>query len=453
MHVQDLAFDTDQLSAIQLCTDTSLSKRIVAITGAAGTGKTTIIRESVARLRQAGLQVAVCAPTGKAARRITQLTGHEAVTIHKLLEFPKPHEFDEDTGKPLDPEFPRRHKDNRLEQQVIICDEYAMVNHRINRFLIDAMNNGASLRCFGDDNQLQPIEEGWARAKCESPFQEYIAKFPSVTLKHVYRQAEGSGILDNATRITRGFGPLPQSDFDIRFTAQPPKWIEEFTYQAREKWRSPQNQIITPQNKGWVGTYEINQRLQAVLNPDPDFAFDPPRNKWQADKPVTIGVGDKVVCTENLYDLRDHFERYTDYSEQGTPKPECYIDCPQMYTILNGETGLVTDITRDGVGLVESIAIDVGDRVVQMPFEYHEWSPKQQTIYPVCPVKALDLGYALTTHKCQGSEYDEVVYLLNKSTRFMQNRRNLYTAVTRARRKVTLVTDRASLQYSVWKKG
>lgn len=451
---QPLTFDTQQQQAIELCQSMSLVNRIVAVTGAAGTGKTTIIRETAERLSTVGHQVAIAAPTGKAARRISEATGLQATTIHRLLEFPKPYEYDERTGQPLNAGLPRRNKDNRLDYDVVIVDEYAMVNQDINRMLVDALKPGAMLRCFGDNNQLQPIEErNFATAKHQqSPFQYYLKTFPSITLEHVYRQAEGSGILENATRIAKGFMPKPAGDFVIGFTDRPTAAIENFMHAHKETFSTFKNQVIVLSNKGWVGTYELNQRLQQILNPSPTSSFDPPRHKWQAEKEITIGVGDKVVCTENMYDLRDHYERFAVYRDDGSPKQDTYIDCPAEFTILNGETGRVLEIIRDPNGYVEHVAIDVGDRIVRVPFSIHEWSPKKSSIYPVSPIMGIDLGYALTTHKCQGSEYDEIVYVLNKSTRFMQNRRNFYTAVTRARKKVTLITDRVSLQSSLTKK-
>lgn len=447
-----ITFDEEQERAIELCTNLSIGNRIVAVTGAAGTGKTTIIREAHTRLVANGYHVAVTAPTGKAARRIREATGIEAVTIHRLLEFPKPYEFDAETGKPLNPSIPRRHKDRPVEYDVVICDEYAMVNQELNRFLIDALRGGAALRCFGDDNQLAPIEERQYQTLTQSAFQKYLKDFPSVTLTHVYRQAEGSGILDNAGRIVRGVAPSPRPDFIVRFTERPTSAIEDFVHKNKDLYSTARAQIICQQNKGWIGTYELNQRVQAIVNPDPAVSFDPPRHKWQEGKQITIGLGDKVVCTENLYDLRDYYERYGAYNEDGSPVVSSFIPTPEDYMILNGEVGKVIDIRKDELGMIDRVTVDVGDRHVILPYIIHEWSPQRNSIFPVFPMKSLDLGYCLTTHKCQGSEYEEIVYVMNKSTRYMQNRRNFYTAVTRARKQVLLITDRVSLSHSVWKK-
>ncbi len=448
-----MEFDQEQRNAIDLCTNVNATNRIVAITGAAGTGKTTIIKETYRNLIEQGHDVAVCAPTGKAARRIKEATGIDAVTIHRLLEFPKPGERGED-GKPLSPNFPKRRKTHPLDNDVIIVDEFAMVNQELNKFLVDAMKSGCVLRVFGDNNQLAPIEERTYGHKDLqlSPFQYYLKHFPSVTLTHVYRQAEGSGVLDNASRIVRGYVPRPTPDFLIKISDRPPTTVEELVLREGDKFATSSAQIISVQNKGWIGTYELNQRIQAILNPDPLKSLDPPRHKWQEKKPITVGLGDKIVCTENMYDLRDHYERYGQYNDDGSPVAMSYIECPDNKTILNGEVGKVVDIVQGRDGLVEYIDVDVGDRHVQIPFMIQEYGFRKNDIYPVFPLKGIDLGYVLTTHKCQGSEYDEVVYVLNKSTKFMQNRRNFYTAVTRARKKVMLITDSASLSYSVWRK-
>jgi len=441
----EITFDGKQRQAIEMC---CAEDRIVAVTGSAGTGKTTIIQRVANQMVEEGWKVICCAPTGKAARRVKEATGIEAVTIHRLLEFPKPNEIDEKTGKPLDVTIPRRDKDNRIQYDFVICDEYAMVPHELNRQLIDALPNGGLLRCFGDIHQLSPIEK--SKIKVEgfelSPFQQHLKRFPSVTLDRVYRQSEGSGIFANGARIVNGMAPASTDDFVINFTDRPVLAVEELLYKEPAKWGSIQNQIIVTGHKTWVGTYELNMRAQMIINPEPEFAFDPIRHKWMESAKITIGIGDKVVCTENCYDLRDLFERW-----EGEPygKESFQIPTPDNAMMLNGEIGKVVEIQRHGKD-VEAVLVDFGDRVVSVPFEIHEYSPKSGSIFKTQPIKALDLGYVLTTHKCQGSEFQEICYVLNKSSKFTQNRRNLYTAVTRARKQVTVITDRASLSYSLW---
>jgi len=446
----EVIFDAKQREAIDICINPR--NRIASVTGSAGTGKTTIIKTVAEIFEAEDRSVICCAPTGKAARRIREATGLYAVTIHKLLEFPKPHERDEKTGQALKQGLPKRHKGNPISQAVVLCDEYAMVNHAINRQLIDALPNGGLLRCFGDINQLPPIEEYKIQAEGYelTPFQSHLKTFPSVVLDRVYRQGEGSGIFLNAGGIVRGILPKKLDDFDIIFTGMPTNKIEELAYRLAHKYKTINNQIIVTGNKGWIGTYELNQRVQCVVNPDPPKAFDPPRQKWHQDKAISIGLGDKVVCTENTYDTRDYFERYSQFDENGDPLQHSYIDPPDACVMLNGEIGIVVDIETNAQE-VEAVTIDFGDREVRVPYMIHEKNPHNNSIYQTSHLKQLDLGYVLTTHKCQGSEFEEVIYVLNKSSKYSQGRKNLYTAVTRARKQVTVITDSTSLSYSMWK--
>jgi len=190
--------------------------------------------------------------------------------------------------------------------------------------------------------------------------------------------------------------------------------------------------------------------VQCVVNPDPPKAFDPPRHKWQTERPITLGVGDKVVCTENTYDTRDYFERFDAFDETGNPLEHSYIDPPDTCMMLNGEIGIVKEIDMIGRE-VAAVTIDFGDREVRLPYSIHEKSIHNSSIYQTSHLKQIDLGYVLTTHKCQGSEFNEIIYVLNKSSKWTQGRKNLYTAVTRARRHVTIVTDSTSLSHSMWK--
>ncbi len=154
--MEKLQFDDSQLKAIGACCN--IERRVVAITGEAGTGKTTIIQNVYETLSARGHNVVLCAPTGKAAKRITEATGIAARTLHRLLEYPHPGEVDDKTGKTLITTDPKKDRINPIEFDVVICDEYAMVNVELHRNLLDALPNGGIIRMFGDANQLQPIE-------------------------------------------------------------------------------------------------------------------------------------------------------------------------------------------------------------------------------------------------------------------------------------------------------
>lgn len=413
-----MELDKYQQEAVNASCD--LARRVVAVTGEAGTGKTSIMRLGCEELRNKGYSVALCAPTGKAAKRIFEATGIQATTIHRLLEYTHPGERDEKTGKTIRESYPRRHAQTPLEFDVVFCDEYAMVNHEVHRNLFDALPRGGCVRVFGDMNQLPPIEKNDVIAQQDSPFLELLKKFEGIVLKENHRQGEGSGIVLNGHRINQGFMPTKTDDFRISFTEQPVQVLTNFINHFREQainYDTTRNQIITPGRKSWVGTLQLNASLQQVFRPESDGWLDIPRHKWDTHK-VRIHKGDKVLQDVNNYELE----------------------------IFNGESGIVTEITDFG-----EIEIDLGDRVVIIPPSMtviNKWGNSVE----VDPRRDLQLAYAITTHKSQGSEYDNVIYILNKSTMYVQNRRNFYTAITRARKSALVITDQRSISTSVNKR-
>lgn len=454
MEVQEIIeveLDEDQAAAITMCND--LTKRLVAVSGPAGSGKTTIIRKGYEQMREEGKSVALCAPTGKAARRIKEATGIDAITIHKLLEYNRPGERDEKTGKALDTTKPKRDRMNPLEQTVIFVDEYAMVNHELHNNLMAALPSGGCIRAFGDINQLPPIEE-WKVTKStgaieDTPFKKLIKRPDSVVLNKVYRQGEGSNVLASADKIRKGHIPTVNEDlgdFYIRVTDRPIDVLKMFVRKQLEdgiNYGKIENQIITPTKKTWIGTQKLNTVLRTILNPSPAQTVPLERHKWDKDG-VTIGIGDKVVCTSNTYDMRSYFERFAEWSDDMIPFVPSYIPCPVTKQMLNGETGIVTHIYPDG-----GLDIDFGDRIVEVPVIYQEYWSQKDTVIDVSPMRDIDLAFALTTHKCQGSEFKNICYVLNKSASFVQSRQNFYTAVTRARHSATILADQQSIRMSV----
>lgn len=445
----------EQLAAVAHGCD--IEKRITAVSGPAGTGKTTIMKTIKEQFVAWNYSVVLCAPTGKAARRIQEATGIPAVTIHKLLEYGRPGEYDEKTGKAVDPTYPSRNNRNRLDQTIILVDEYAMVSQELHVNLIAAMKSGAKIVAFGDEFQLPPIEPYKAKDRkgqpMLSPFKTLIANDSYVCrLTKVYRQKADSNILANANKICQGHTPSinkDEADWMLKLTDQPIKeLIKYIDYAKKEKdidFTKIDAQIVTASKKSWVGTHKLNHMLRMHLNPHPTEETTLPREKWDEEFPVTVGIGDKVLCNSNTYDLRDFFERYGSFIE-GTnqPKVETYIPCPDTKMVLNGETGIVVAINED-----LSIEVDFGDRIVEIPHMINEYWQKRDTIIDSFPQKILTLGYALTTHKTQGSEFKHVCYMMNKSTRFVQSRQNFYTAVTRASETCVVLTDQQSLQYAL----
>lgn len=437
-------WDETQLAAIARCCD--MQQRIVPITGVAGTGKTTLIREVFVELGNAGYSVVLCAPTGKAAKRIQEATGIPAMTIHRLLEYPHPGERDPDSGKPLSSTVPKRDKRNPIGQQVVLADEYAMVNREVHRNLIDALPPGGRICMFGDVNQLKPIEQG-KLANAKSPFQVALEKFDGTVLQTIHRQADGSGIAANGERILKGQVPLRKDDFKLHITDRPVEKLIDVVMDALQdgiNYGTNQGQIITATKKSWVGTHKLNVALQELLNPiGMHQRVSMPRHTWDEKNPIKVGVGDKVIWTENSYDLRDDWDRYEEFEHDGQTVRQ-YISCPPEKTIMNGESGVVLEIDGNDI-----IHIDVGDRVVEVP-PVQTVENKQGKLVQIDPRRTIDLGFVITTHKAQGSEWPHVIYIMNKTTMFIQSRHNMYTAISRGRETAAIVSDQRSLQNSVF---
>lgn len=449
----DITLDEDQRKAVEACCD--INNRLVGVSGAAGSGKTTIIRLVYEHFAKQGMNIVLAAPTGKAARRIKEATGIDAITIHKLLEYNRPGERDEKTGKALDTTKPKRDRQTPLWQRIVIVDEYAMVNHELHNNLMAAIPSGGVVRVFGDLSQLPPIEE-WKVTKSDgarekTPFEAIVSRPTSFVLTRVYRQGEGSNVLQAADKIRKGHTPPINEDlgdFFIRITDRPTEALKQHVREMLERginYGKIENQIITPSKKTWIGTQKLNTILRLMLNPNPPQTIPLERHKWDKE-PCTVGIGDKVVCTSNTYDLRPYFERYAEWTDDMVPRMDSYIPCPPTKQMLNGETGVITQIYPDG-----GLDIDFGDRIVELPIQYQEYWSQRDTVIDVCPMKDIDLAYALTTHKCQGSEFQQICYVINKSVSFTQSRQNFYTAVTRARKAAFVLADQQSIRMSVFK--
>lgn len=423
----NIEYDEKQLAAISLCCDKS--KRIVAITGEAGTGKTTIIKEVYKRLyserklynkdgsfKSVVPDCVVVAPTGKAAKRIQEVTGIPAVTLHRLLEYPMPGEIDEETGKPVSTFGPKRDRYNPIDAHIVICDEYAMVNRDLHSNLIFALPPGGIVRMFGDCNQLEPIEEGIVLKGQESVFTTALKKFPSVVLDQIHRQTEESSIISNAHLINQGIFPKRTDDFKLIFTNQATQPADELIkiVENDPDFYTYKKQILSPTKTRWVGTEKLNNVIQSKrFQYTPAIGVEVERHPW-CKLPLQIYVGDKVIICKNNYDLG----------------------------IFNGETGVVVEAFPYG-----NIVVDFGDRIVPIPTEI--LSNYKGSWFTYNPQRDIELAYVITTHKAQGSEYEEIVYVMDKAVIYNESRKNLYTAITRAKKKVTIITDQRSLTYSL----
>lgn len=424
-----IVFDDTQEQAIKACCD--VSRRIVAITGKAGTGKTLLLQEIEKRLRQAGYMVQASAPTGKAAKRIYESTGLTAMTNHRMLGYGMPREIEVEDEKTGDKKIvqvstgPRYTRARPLPYDTILCDEYAMVNQELNRNLIDALKGGARICMFGDVNQLKPIEEDRRLDDQPSAFMRALDKFGGIILDTIHRHDAGSGIALNGALILSGKMPRSSDDFAIRQTDQPVRAVQEFVELSLGQGHSyadTDHQIITCMNRSWIGTQRLNLVLQAMFwdRARPFIELPRYRQAGKEQPAIRVQVGSKVVYTANTYDFGD-----------------------QVSFAFNGELGTVINIDHaEG-----SVEIDFGDRTVIIPPLVITVRENGTTIEGD-PRRNIDHAYVLTTHKCQGSEFKHVCYVINKSTAWGQSRRNFYTAITRAREHCTVFCDMHSMAKS-----
>ena len=376
---------------------------LLILTGGPGTGKTTTINAIIRYFEGEGAEIRLAAPTGRAAKRMTEATGYEAQTIHRLLELSGMPEDDRE-GQPIHFE---RNAENPLETDVIIIDEMSMVDIHLIHSLLMAVTAGTRLILVGDENQLPSVGPG-------NVLRDIIrsGQFPVVELKKIFRQASESDIVVNAHKINKGeqveinnksrdFFFLKRYDADIIIRVvialiqeKLPKYVEAKPFEI---------QVLTPMRKGLLGVERLNQILQRYLNP-PDAS--------KKEKEIGQGLfreGDKVMQVRNNYQLEwDILGRYGIPIEKGVG-------------VFNGDTGIIKTINEFA-------------ETAEVEFEDGRWAE-----YSFKQLDELELAYAVTIHKSQGSEYPAVIIPLLSGPRMLMNRNLLYTAVTRARKCVTVV--------------
>lgn len=397
---EKLHMSNEQENAVDMCCD--MLNPIACVTGGAGVGKTLVMGQVYREFRKMKKTVALCAPTGRAAKRIQELTGIAAKTVHRLLQFPMPD--DPPSEGEVDPNFPLRDRQNPLEEDVIIVDESSMISPGLYRFLMDALRKGSVIRWFGDNNQLPPVEEG------KPPFITLLKDFPSIELTYNYRS--GDAIVDNARRILDGKFPMRNSCFEIIYNDRPLDVLLEF---VTKEFMQESYQIIMPSRKGKSGTIRANPSIQMRFNSKgPMLRLD----RFDKDEaPLAVRAGDKFLWIRNDYKLN----------------------------LYNGEIGYVDWVDPDA----GELGIVTGERAVVIPPRVKTYNAFAGHIINYDPRKQLELGYAITTHKSQGSEFDTVVYCMSRSQVWLLNKRNFYTAVTRAKRNVILIADRRAMSLSM----
>lgn len=399
----------EQEQAIELCCN--MDEKMVGVTGGAGTGKTFVlgrVHEELAREVGNG-NIALCAPTGRAAKRIRELTGIEAVTIHRLLQFPTPEDI-ADEDEEIKPNMPRRHAGNPLTQRVLLVDESSMVSTELFDFLLDAMHSRAVIRFFGDNNQLAPVEDNTG---LPPPFIAVLENEPSVTLTYNFRSQDE--IVGNALRILGGRMPQQNDRFTIIYDNNPIECLIDF---VTKDFTRMDHQIIMPMRVHKSGTMRVNPSVQMRFNPKGEMLrldrYD------DRDPPLAVRAKDKILWTKNDYNL----------------------------TLFNGEIGSIAELDAEGGSLV----FETDEGVVDIPplLKYFDRRDGRWKSYD--PRRQIELGYAITTHKAQGSEFDTVVYCMSASQYYTLSRRNFYTAVTRAKNRLIIITDRRSMGVSLRKR-
>lgn len=395
-----IELSSEQEAAVDMCVD--LSNPIACVTGGAGVGKTLVLGTVYRELRKRGKTVALCAPTGRAAKRIMELTRINAKTVHRQLEFPMPD--DDPDLEEIDPNTPRRNKENPFEQKVIIVDEASMISPQLYRYLMDALQRGGAIRFIGDNNQLPPIEEG------KPPFITLLKEQPSVELTYNYRS--GDVILDNANRILRGMIPVRAPEFEIIYRDNPIQFLIEF---VTKEFTGANYQIIMPTRRGKSGTMRVNPSVQMRFNSRGPMLRLDRFDKNEA--PLAVRAGDKFIWIKNDYKLN----------------------------LFNGELGFIDWIDSDAGEL--GVVADGKDYIV--PPRVKTYNPFAGCVVNYDPRKQIELGYAITTHKSQGSEFDTIIYCMQRGQWMLLNKRNFYTAVTRAKKQVILITDRKSMGLSM----
>lgn len=391
----------------------AVNSGLLIITGGPGTGKTTTINTIIRYFEQEEMEILLAAPTGRAAKRMTEATGYEARTIHRLLELTGVPSDDKDTsGMHFE-----RNEENPLDADAIIIDEMSMVDIYLMHALLRAVNPGTRLILVGDTNQLPSVGPG-------NVLRDLIASgaFDVVQLTRIFRQAAESDIIVNAHRINDGERiPLGKRSKDFLFIRreQPDAIISAMLTLVREKLPNYVHadmfdiQIMTPMRKGTLGVERLNTILQSFLNPK-----DPAKPEKEVGGTI-YRVGDKVMQIKNNYQIE--WETRNRYG----------IPVDSGAGVFNGDIGIIREINTFAEEL--TVEFDEGKMV--------DYSFKQ--------LEELELAYAITIHKSQGSEYPAVVIPVYSGPRMLMTRNLIYTAVTRARACVCLVGIPEMLQAMV----
>jgi len=393
----------------------SIRHGLLVLTGGPGTGKTTTINTMIRFFESEGMSILLAAPTGRAAKRMTEATGYESQTIHRLLEV---------NGNPEEEESVsgfQRNRDNPLETDILIIDEMSMVDLSLMHALLSAVVPGTRLILVGDVNQLPSVGPG-------SVLKDIIlsGRFPVVTLTRIFRQAGESDIVVNAHKINAGETVVLDNksrDFFFLRRQEADMIIGVIITLIQKKLPkyvgAPQSeiQVMTPTRKGLLGVERLNSILQRYLNPP-----EPGKEEKEINGRI-FRKGDKVMQIKNNYQIA--WEVRTKHG----------VAVDQGMGVFNGDVGCITEVDLYGGTL------DV------------EYDEHRKVTYPFESTDELELAYAITVHKSQGSEYPAVILPLLPGPRLLYNRNLLYTAVTRAKKCLTIVGSESVFQEMIRNKS
>lgn len=387
----DIKYEELQRRAIK----EAVANSVFVLTGGPGTGKTTVVRAIIRIFSSMGMDIALAAPTGRAAKRLSEASSMEAKTIHRLLEM----QFSPDESSIF-----IRDENNQLDEDVVIIDESSMIDVFLMSALLKALKPSARLILIGDADQLPPVGPGYV-------FRDIIEseRFSTVVLTHIFRQAQESLIVTNAHAVNNGhYMDLSKKDADFFFLPRTDDEETASTIVSLCAKRLPKTydmtvfngiQIITPSKKGINGTETLNNALQKALNP-PDIS-----KRERRVRDIVLREGDKVMQIKNDYDIE--------------------------WTRVGGGDGV--GVFNGDIGVIEEINISA-ERVTVL-FD------DRRAYYDFSMLDELELAYAITVHKSQGSEYPIVVIPLYKYSPRLLTRNLLYTALTRAQKMVVLVGE------------
>ena len=398
----DMILSEKQKEAIRTINDNN----VTIITGGPGTGKTTIIKSIIEIYKQKKYKIVLCAPTGRAAKRMTETTGEEAQTLHRLLEIGK---VDDDVFYKKDEDF----EGAPIDADIIIVDEMSMVDMFVMSYLLDCIYLGTKLILVGDTDQLPSVGPG-------SVLKDIISseKISTVHLDKIFRQAARSKIIVNAHRVNNGQKFIQKDDSELSENAKEDFFFIKENNQEKilEQVLSLCNgrlkkfgdydffeniQVLTPTKKGMLGTKELNKSLQQELNPPREGEPE------KASMGVIFRIGDRIMQTKNNYDM--YWERREgDSIETGNG-------------VFNGEIGTITNINEKE----KNIRIKFDDDKVC----WYEFNDLEQ----------IDHSYCITIHKAQGSEFDVVIMIVPQAAPMLLTRNLLYTGLTRAKKLLIVI--------------